>query len=103
MSAFGMNNCAKEAPRELEPIIAAISQGLHKAAQPLTVLQGMLEQTLIEAHTLEEYREIMVRLMGEARRVTCCFEHLRELAQVRESGVIAANVRALPEAESQHV
>jgi signal transduction histidine kinase len=103
MSGFGVNSCVEGEPRDLVPIVAAISQGLHKAAQPLTVLQGMLEQALIEAHTPEEYRAIIVRLMGEARRVTHCFEHLRELAQVRESGLIAANVRAIPETESQHV
>lgn len=103
MSGFGVNRCVEEGPRDLAPIVAAISQGLHKAAQPLTVLQGMLEQALIEAHTPEEYRAIMVRLMGEARRVTHCFEDLRELAQVREPGLIAANVRTLPEAGSQHV
>ena len=103
MSGFGVNRCVEEAPRDLASIVAAISQRLHQAAQPLTVLQGMLEQTLIEAHTPEEYREIIVRLMGEARRVTCCFEHLRELAQVRELGLIAESVGALPEAGSQHV
>ena len=103
MSGFGVNGCLEEAPRELASIVAAISQRLHKAAQPLTVLQGMLEQALIEAHTPEEYREIMVRLRGEARRVTNCFEHLRELAQVRESGLRAANVRTLLHGESRHV
>jgi nitrate/nitrite-specific signal transduction histidine kinase len=56
-----------------------ISKRLHSTAQPLTVLQGVLELALLNAHTVEEYRECCRQAIEELRRVTGCFDQVREL------------------------
>ncbi len=57
----------------------AMSRELHKTAQPLTVLQGVLELALENAHTVEDYRQCCERAIAELRRVGDSFDEVRKL------------------------
>jgi hypothetical protein len=59
----------------------ALPRALHQATQPLTVLQGTLELALLNAGTVEEYKQAVERSLEELQRVTDSFEHLRTLMQ----------------------
>jgi signal transduction histidine kinase len=65
-----------------QEIVGALSGGLHQAAQPLTVLQGLLELALIEPHTEDEYRHSIQMAMEQSQRVTGSFDHVRELVRL---------------------
>lgn len=60
-------------------IATAVSQELHQTAQPLTVLQGLLELSLLKSGTIEEYRNSLERAINELQRVVAGFDHVREL------------------------
>ncbi len=60
-------------------IASAVSQELHQTAQPLTVLQGLLELSLLKSGTIEEYRKSLERAINELQRVVAGFDHVREL------------------------
>lgn len=60
-------------------IAKAVSQELHQTAQPLTVLQGVLELSLLKSGTIEEYRSSLKRAIDEVQRVVASFDHVREL------------------------
>jgi len=73
-------------PQNAEPIPAmdrevasAVSRELHQTAQPLTVLQGLLELSLLKSGTIEDYRSSLERAMNELQRVVAGFDHVREL------------------------
>src|SRR5271168_336409 len=73
-------------PQNAEPMQAmtgevarAVSKELHQTAQPLTVLQGLLELSLLNAATIEEYRSSVERAINELQRVVAGFDHVREL------------------------
>jgi len=65
--------------------IGAISRGLHRAAQPLTVLQGILELSLLKPHTSEEFQGVVLRAMEQSQRVSDYFDHVRQLVHLQES------------------
>jgi hypothetical protein len=70
---------------DLHPAIArAASRGLHDTAQPLTVLQGLLELSLMQAQTVEDYRESVTTALAEMARVIACFEHVRQLVHLQQ-------------------
>jgi len=56
-----------------------MSRELHKTAQPLTVLQGVLELALQKAHTVEDYRQYCERAIAELQRVGESFNQVRKL------------------------
>jgi len=60
---------------------AALALCLHQAAQPLTVLQGCLELALAAPHTAGDYQHTIERALDESRRVSACFDRIRELVQ----------------------
>jgi signal transduction histidine kinase len=62
----------------------AASRGLHDAAQPLTVLQGLLELALEQAQSVRDYREALTGALAEAARVTACFENVRQLVRLQQ-------------------
>ena len=63
-----------------DPIKAgAILHQLHQTAQPLTVLQGLLELALLSSATAEEYRGVIQRAVEESRRVSSGFDRIRKL------------------------
>src|SRR5271170_6676512 len=73
-------------PQKLEPkqalngeIASAVSKELHQTAQPLTVLQGLLELSLLKSGTIEEYRKSLERAIDQLQRVVAGFDHVREL------------------------
>jgi signal transduction histidine kinase len=64
----------------LVPLRASvILHELHQTAQPLTVLQGLLELALLSSATAEEYRGVIQRAVEESRRVSRGFEQMRNL------------------------
>lgn len=67
-----------------QEIVDTIARGLHKTAQPLTVLQGMLELALLNAGTVDEYKQTIEQALEELQRVVDCFEHLRTLTQLHQ-------------------
>jgi len=73
---------------------AELSHELHQAAQPLTVLQGCLELALTGPHTLDEYKRSIKRALDESRRVSACFDRIRELVQTSRSTFQAERVAA---------
>jgi light-regulated signal transduction histidine kinase (bacteriophytochrome) len=75
----------KESPSDFHPALAkATSRGLHDTAQPLTVLQGLLEFTLMQAQTVQEYRESLTTALAEMSRLTACFENVRQLVRLQQ-------------------
>ena len=56
-----------------------MSRELHKTAQPLTVLHGVLELALSKADTVEDYRKCCEQAIAELRRVADCFDEVRKL------------------------
>lgn len=58
---------------------SAISHELHQTAQPLTVLQGLLELALLTSSTTEEYRGVIQRAMEQSQRISGCFDQVRRL------------------------
>lgn len=56
-------------------------QQLHQTAQPLAVLQGILELSLVDSRTVEDYRSAAELALAEARRVADRFKELRRLIQ----------------------
>jgi hypothetical protein len=70
---------------DFHPAIAkAASRGLHDTAQPLTMLQGLLELTLMQAQTVDDYRESLTTALTEVARVTACFENVRQLVCLQQ-------------------
>ena len=67
-----------------QEISGSISLGLHQATQPLTILQGTLELALLNASTVDEYRNAIERSLEELHRVTECFEQLRTITQLHQ-------------------
>lgn len=57
----------------------AISRELHQTAQPLTVLQGLLELALLTSSTTEDYRGVIQRAMEQSQRISGCFDEVRRL------------------------
>jgi signal transduction histidine kinase len=98
-------------PQNAEPtqvlnheIASAVSQELHQTAQPLTVLQGLLELSLLKSGTIEEYRSSLERAINELHRVVAGFDHVRELIHSTQLSSQLQSA-ALPPAErtAQHV
>jgi signal transduction histidine kinase len=68
-----------------DPAIArAASRTLHDAAQPLTVVQGLLELTLLQARSVEEYRESVEAALVEMARVGDCFNKVRQIVRLQQ-------------------
>ena len=61
---------------------SAISRELHQTAQPLTVLQGLLELALLSSCTAEEYRGVIQRAIEQSRRIADGFDQLRKLVHL---------------------
>ena len=85
-------------------IARAVSQELHQAAQPLTVLQGLLELSLLNSGTIEDYRSSLERAMDEVRRVVAGFDQVRELVRLTQlSSQLQPAAPPPPERTAQHV
>jgi signal transduction histidine kinase len=62
-----------------EEVAGAMTRGLHRTTQPLTVIQGILELALLNASTVDEYKHAIEQSLEELQRVVDCFEQLRAL------------------------
>jgi hypothetical protein len=60
-------------------IVAAMPQLIHKTAQPLTLLRGLLELMLVRVSHVDE-RESLAEAVEAVRRLTTCFREIRTLA-----------------------
>ena len=58
-------------------VLEAVSQGLHQVAQPMTVLQGVLELALLAPSTEEQYKRTLQRAMDQWQRVAASIDALR--------------------------
>ena len=58
-----------------------IVQALHQTAQPLTVLQGVLELVLIEPKTIQEYRETIETALLQTKRIIDGLNQIRKLTK----------------------
>jgi len=58
--------------------LQAASLALHQLAQPLTVLQGLIELNLLEDRSPEEYRECLNQAFAETSRLVNCLADARE-------------------------
>jgi len=73
-----------------DPLAAsALSRELHHSAQPLTVLQGVLELGLLTSTTTEDYRDVIQRAMEESRRVSSSFDLVRKLLHAHQSAALS--------------
>jgi signal transduction histidine kinase len=102
MSTAAQN--AKRTQAMNREIASAVSRELHQTAQPLTVLQGLLELSLLKSGTIEEYRNSLERAINELQRVMAGFDHVRELIHSTQPSSPLPSA-ALPPAErtAQHV
>ncbi|MBZ5654102.1 MAG: hypothetical protein LAO56_02360 [Acidobacteriia bacterium] len=64
-------------------VAGAVSRGLHDAAQPLTVLQGLLE-LMLQAKSESDHKGSVVHAIEQLRRVSNSFDHLRRLIRLQE-------------------
>jgi hypothetical protein len=85
MSFSTPNNCTMPALDLATESV--ISRELHQTAQPLTVLQGLLELALLTSCTTEEYREVIQRAMQQSRRISGCFDLVRKLFHVQQPAI----------------
>jgi signal transduction histidine kinase len=68
---------------------------LHRAAQPLSIILGILELTLTEDMTDEERKDWLQRSMDELLRVTATFDQLRQFVEMKKSGPMPKETRAV--------
>jgi signal transduction histidine kinase len=69
------------ADREL---VNAMARELHDMAQPLTLLQGVLELALYNADTVERYQHSVAQALGELKRVLASFGQMRQLLRTAQ-------------------
>jgi len=70
-----------------EDVMEKLAYGLHQAAQPLTLLQGLLELALMGTHSEEDYRLAMKRALDAAQRAAASFNSVREMVRLPESAL----------------
>ena len=61
-------------------LASKVSHCLHETAQPLTVLQGILELALLQNETVQEYRDSVERALSEVTRVIDRLQQARNVA-----------------------
>ncbi|HEY1464584.1 MAG TPA: histidine kinase dimerization/phospho-acceptor domain-containing protein [Terriglobales bacterium] len=57
-----------------------IHYALHQTAQPLTVLQGVLELALLKSESIQEYRQSIETALLQTGRIVDCLNEIRMLA-----------------------
>ena len=76
-----------------------IGHELHQVAQPLTILQGLLELALLKAHTVQDYQNSVQGALEQLQRAMLCFARAREILQSQPIPMTTA----IEERKSQHV
>jgi len=91
MESYGMET-AHDVDRSANDAILRI---LHKTAQPLSTIRGILELTLTEAMTPEEKHEWLQQAVEQISQANSRFEQLRRAVE-KQAGLY-------PEAKTLHV
>lgn len=65
--------------------VKQILHTLHQTAQPLTVLQGVLELALIKSETVEEFRQSIETALLQTGRIVDCLNQIRMLVNTDAS------------------
>ena len=81
----------------------SLSRELHETAQPLTVLQGLLELALLQPGSADEYRDVIQRAAEQSRRVSKGFDHVRRLLLEPGSSTAKPSVSEKSRIEGFHV
>ena len=79
----------------LETLCSNLSQGIHAAAQPLTILLASLSKAHTDRMSAEELRELTASSSEEVQRVCTLFSYLQELV-VAESIKPKLSATAIP-------
>ena len=87
------NGCSLE-------MVRLLSHELHQVAQPLTILQGLLELSLLKAGTVDDYQKSVQAAMDQLQRAMQSFNHAREILTQAQPVPVAA---AIEERKIQHV
>lgn len=87
----------ESAPRSSSEILCSnLAQGLHAAAQPLTVLQTSLNSGLADQMSMEDFRELMASSALEVDRVCRFFSCLRQLVSTESNKPQLSATQILP-------
>ena len=70
------------ADESLEPCSRLVSDLVHQIAQPLTVMQGLLEGPLAPARTIAQYRSLLEILRREVDRLSQMVRRVRHMAEI---------------------
>lgn len=68
---------------EGQTVAQVTTRSLHDVAQPLTVLQGIIELSLMRDRTADEYRMALETALQEVERVTIRLDHVRHLMRLQ--------------------
>ena len=79
-----------------EILCSNLSQGLHAAAQPLTILRASLSNPDIDRMSGGELRELAANSAAEVERVCKLFEYLRELVHAENTKPRVSSTPILP-------
>ncbi len=73
----------------------AILGMLHRAAQPLSTVLGIVELTLTEEMAADERKDWLQRAMDELLRLTATFDQLRQFVEMKRSGPMPKETSAV--------
>ena len=79
----------------LQRMVVDATTALHSAAQPLVVLQGILELAVLSNENREELRVASETALHEAQRISEQFDELRKI--MRSCGALLNQVECLEE------
>ena len=64
-----------------EKFLSTLSSSLHGLAQPLSIIHGYLEISLLKATSVEQYRELIEKMLQESRRATGIAQFVAQLTR----------------------
>ena len=85
-----MNSQSSTHDRAAEDAILRI---LHRTAQPLSTVRGILELTLAEGMTADERQAWLQQAMEQIVQATATFDQLRQLVETKKYGTPSTEVR----------
>jgi hypothetical protein len=100
MSLTTSRGISLESPREStitvdQAIVEAMASEIHKTAQPLTLLRGLLEMMLARVSNTEDRRSLE-QAMEATHRVTTCFSDVRKLIGLKRPARDVVSVQLSP-------
>ena len=92
-----------DAGNDVNQTVAQVTtRSLRDVAQPLTVLQGIIELSLMRDRTAEEYRMALESALQEVERVTIRLDHVRHLMRLHAPAGDMGRLFGVPRAEDSH-